>query len=226
MSIWNASGGGSDPTIEPRLTNLEDTQYVYELFENIGGSLSGTITPPTGSSILLDRYEGLADAIIVQLVSGVPSDQPVLTAASSIITTTFNTSGDYVLSGTPADPEPSMGLVYQVLIQAKYAHLIPIGTIINKTNLNEPQGTISFRTASTTVDFGDEENVALVTVTDTLITADSVIIPKFSTVYDDLVIQGVNINVSEINPLTDYTLLVGAPLGASGTYTIDITIIN
>lgn len=132
--IWQGTGAGAT---DPRLIALEDTEYVYELWQSIASGTSGTVTPPTGAVILLDRYEGAADALIVSVQAGVPTDDPVVTASGALVTTTFDVGGNYNLSGTP-NSYP-VALVYQIKIKAKYIHYIPIGSIIAKTNTSDPK---------------------------------------------------------------------------------------
>jgi len=154
MSIWVGTASGGDPSLPGRVTTLEDTEYVYELWESIGSGTTGTVTLASGAVVLLDRYQGAADALVVQLQTGVPGDQPVYTAASALVTTTFDTSGNYVLSGVPSSYP--VALVYQIQIKAKYAHLIPISSIISKTDLasagsfpsNPTVDSIQFNTAA------------------------------------------------------------------------------
>lgn len=130
MSVWVGSGSAG-PNLEPRLVVLEDTEYVYEVWKSIASGTSGTITPPTGSTVLLDRYLGAADALVVEIKGGVPTDEPVVTAAGILVTTTFDVSGNYTFSGTPS--AYPVALVYQIKIPAKLAHFVPIGEILNKT---------------------------------------------------------------------------------------------
>jgi hypothetical protein len=134
MSIWVGTAGGGDPSLPGRVTTLEDTEYVYELWESIASGTTGTITLASGAVILLDRYQGAADALIVALQTGVPGDQPVYTTAPALVTTTFDTFGNYTLSGAPATYP--VAIIYQVKIKAKYAHLIPLSSVIQKTDVS------------------------------------------------------------------------------------------
>lgn len=213
MSIWEGGGGGGT-NLEPRLVVLEDTEYVYEVWKSIGSGTTGTITPPAGSIILLDRYEGAADALVVELQGGIPSDKPVYTLSNAVVTTTFDTGGNYTFSGIPTSYP--VGLVYQIKIKGSLAHFVPIGEIINKTDINPPAAS---RTAVYNIDFGTGKNTVELFVSDTLITANSVIIPSWVEQYDDLVIQGCTIQVKSIQGGVGYTLVAGAPNGAYGQYT-------
>lgn len=130
MSVWVGSGSAG-PNLEPRLVILEDTEYVYEVWKSIESGASGTITAPTGSTILLDRYLGAADALVVEIKGGVPTDEPVVTSTGVLVTTTFDVNGNYTFSGTPS--AYPLALVYQIKIPAKLAHFVPIAEILSKT---------------------------------------------------------------------------------------------
>jgi hypothetical protein len=130
MSVWVGSGSAG-PNLEPRLIVLEDTEYVYEVWKSIASGTSGTVAAYTGATILLDRYLGAADALIVEIKGGVPTDEPVVTSAGVLVTTTFDVSGNYTLSGTPS--AYPVALVYQIKVPAKYASSVPVADILSKT---------------------------------------------------------------------------------------------
>lgn len=77
---------------------------------------SGTITIPTGATVLLDEFAGGIDAYVSTIVNGEPTGNNPQTAASvEVDVTSFDASGNYTLSGTPsAFP---VALIYMLSIQ-------------------------------------------------------------------------------------------------------------
>ena len=117
-----------------RLDYLESSYDYYEIFENIVAA-TGTATIPTGAEIILDRYEGAGDALIVKTdVSGRPIDEPVYDASGNIVTTTFNGTGDWALSAAPTGGYP-VSLIYQIRILRKDTKNVSLGQIVNKFEL-------------------------------------------------------------------------------------------
>lgn len=81
-------------------------------FASIGAGTSGTVTLPANSTVVLDDFGGSTDAVITALSGGRPSFNHVFTAAGAVVSTTFDSSGNYSLSGAPnAYP---VALVYRV----------------------------------------------------------------------------------------------------------------
>lgn len=145
---WVASvGGGGGGTwgsitglmaaqtdLDNRFKTLENLEHVYEIYENIGTGTTGTLTKPAGSTILLDRYPNAGDALIVQCgTDSKPIDRIAVTAAGAAITSSFDTSGNYVFSGIPSAYPVS--LVYQVKCKESVAAIIPLASIIQRTEL-------------------------------------------------------------------------------------------
>lgn len=91
------SGGGSGEDTLLRGKYVRTTR-----FASIGASTSGTITLPASSEVVLDDFGGTTDAIVAQISGGRPTLQPALTASGEIVATSFNSSGDWVLTGTPS----------------------------------------------------------------------------------------------------------------------------
>jgi hypothetical protein len=93
----------------PEITNHLNTYKYVQVWNSIStttGSvtvpkLGGGAVSPTLYTIQMDQWPGLQDSIVVAL-DGKPKDESVYTAGGAIITSTLNSSGAYVLSGTPA----------------------------------------------------------------------------------------------------------------------------
>ena len=117
------------------LQTLGDNYEYYEIFEVVTSD-TGTVTKPSQSIILLDRYAEGVDAIITELDSeGFPIDSAARDALGNVITTTFDADGNYDLSSTPTSP--SVALVYLIKIKAKYANNVTEDKIVNKIGVSE-----------------------------------------------------------------------------------------
>ncbi len=81
-------------------------------FASIGAGTSGTVTLPSFSTVVLDDFGGTTDAIVTQISSGKPTLQPALTASGVVVATTFDSSGNWALSGTPTSYP--VAIVYRV----------------------------------------------------------------------------------------------------------------
>lgn len=224
MSIWEGSGGESDPTLSPRVTVLEDTEYVYEVFESISSGTSGVIAPGAGATILLDRYPGAGDALLVKMESNIPTDEPVLSAAPALVTASLDIDGNYVLSGTPS--AYPVALVYQIKVKAKDANGIPIYSIVNKTDINfgTSGGGIEMATFNAVLDFGRGNTIAYVTIPDVTMTGTKIIEPFFTSDLDEVAILAMNVRESSRSTSIGFTLIGVAPNGAFGTYSVRVII--
>jgi len=112
--VFSQTGG--DPSLTSRVTTLENNEYKILYFEAIS-TATGTITKPTGSTILLDQFYSGGDAIVETLSNGQPTGQSPLTVGGSVVSvSSFDTSGNYTLSGTPSSFD--VALVYVIKIKA------------------------------------------------------------------------------------------------------------
>jgi len=85
--------------LDTRVTNLENTTFRIIYYENITTS-SGSVTVPQGATIIFDYWEGGLDALVSETTNGEPNFED-----GGIIVDSFNSDGDYVLSGgIPSDP--------------------------------------------------------------------------------------------------------------------------
>jgi hypothetical protein len=107
---------GLDPSVISRISTLENNEYKILYFEAIS-TATGTITKPTNSTILLDQFYGGLDAVVETLSNGQPTGQSPLTSGGAVVSvSSFDTDGDYTLSGTPASFD--VALVYILKIKA------------------------------------------------------------------------------------------------------------
>jgi hypothetical protein len=77
-------------------------------------SASGAITLKAGASVKLDAFQDLEDAVVSSVTSGKPDFNAAVTAGGARVSTTFDTSGNYVLSGTPSSYP--VAIVWRVII--------------------------------------------------------------------------------------------------------------
>ena len=86
-----------------RISDLEGASYEFTFWREISSGTSGTITKPTGSTILLDRWPNDIDAVVSVVASGkVPDEEHAYTATGEVVTTTLDANGDYTLSAAPS----------------------------------------------------------------------------------------------------------------------------
>lgn len=81
-------------------------------FVQIGSGTSGTITLPPNSTVVLNDFGGTVDAVVAQMSGGRPTYSSAVDAGSVVISTTFDSSGNYSFSGTPS--AYPVALVYRV----------------------------------------------------------------------------------------------------------------
>lgn len=127
-----AKGGGGDPALAARVTTLENVVNEYEIYYSVSSGTTGTVTIPTGSSIVASQY-GSANGIAVTTdAAGRPTDNAAKTSGGTVITVNLTTStGAYTLSGTPS--AYPVAIVYQVSCLAKDAANVSAASIIDWT---------------------------------------------------------------------------------------------
>lgn len=81
-------------------------------FAAIGSGTSGTVTLPSSAVPVLNDFGGTTDAVITAIGGGRPTFNHVFTAAGAVVTTDFDASGAYALSGIPSSYP--VALVYRV----------------------------------------------------------------------------------------------------------------
>lgn len=81
-------------------------------FESIGSGTSGTVTLPTSSEVVLDDFGGTVDAIVSQISGGKPTYRSATTTSGEVIATTFDSSGNWSLTGTPSSYP--VAIIYRV----------------------------------------------------------------------------------------------------------------
>lgn len=108
--INDISGTNADVAI------LKNNEYEVIYYASIG-TAAGTITTPTGATIILGQFPSGLDAIVETIVGGFPSGNSPTDAFGNIISvTSFDNLGNFVLSGTPSSFP--VALVYLLKIKA------------------------------------------------------------------------------------------------------------
>lgn len=149
---WNLEGasGGGDPSIPGRVTALEtdvstlkNNEYKITYFAKILSGTAGTITIPTGATILLDQFQSGADAFINTIQNNEPTGKfPVDSAGNPLDITSFDAAGNYILTGTPS--AYPIALIYIFKIKASNYSNIDINYQIDLQDVtNSPEFTTS-----------------------------------------------------------------------------------
>jgi len=99
-------------SLDGRITTLENIKVRSTRFALIASGTGGTITLPPISTVVPDDFGGLADAVISKVTSSRPTFESALTSGGDVVTTTFDSGGNYTLSDTPS-PYP-VAIIYRV----------------------------------------------------------------------------------------------------------------
>lgn len=120
--------------IDTRVTYLENNVYKITYFESVA-SASGTITIPTGATILLDQLSAGNDAYAGTIINGQPTGSfPETAGGVAVVVSSFDALGNYTLSGTPsAFP---IALIYVLSIQAKNYQNLTTDNILDLEDIN------------------------------------------------------------------------------------------
>jgi len=90
------------------------SNYVFATYWETTSAASGTVTPKAGSTIKLDAFQDLEDAVVSATSSGLPTFSAAVNGSGTRISCTFDSSGNYVLSDTPSSYP--VAIVYRVII--------------------------------------------------------------------------------------------------------------
>jgi hypothetical protein len=104
--IWNSN------MFQALAVLLGDTYVRTTRFAPIGSGTSGGVSLPPDSEVVLDDFGGDTDAVITTIASGRPTFQSAVDSSGVVIATTFDASGNYVLTGTPS--AYPVAIVYRV----------------------------------------------------------------------------------------------------------------
>lgn len=133
-SSGGSGGGGTDPADQARITNLENNEFKILYYEAINTS-TGTITKPTNTTIILNDFPQGYDAVVETIVNGEPTGQIAKTSGGTPITvSSFDTSGNYTLSGTPSSFP--IALLYVIKVKALYLSNLTFDNVIESQNFS------------------------------------------------------------------------------------------
>ncbi len=117
-TIFSSAGGGGTGTLDTRVTTLENVTNKVSYFYSIAAGTTGTITIPSGATIILDELYSGADAYLDTIVNGQPTGKSPFTAGGvAVDVTSFDALGNYTLNGTPS--AYPVALIYQLSIKEK-----------------------------------------------------------------------------------------------------------
>ncbi len=133
-----------DSAFISRITTLENNEYKVAYFASVSAS-SGTITIPTNATILTDQFPAGVDALVSTISSGQPTGINPQTGGGTLVdVTSFDTGGNYVLTGTPsAFP---VAIIYILQIKAvdwsnltitnilEYEAILPVQSVTGTSN--------------------------------------------------------------------------------------------
>ena len=125
--------------LDTRLTNLENNDTIYQLFQYVGTSTSGQITVPTEAAIYDFYNDGIVDAIVVKADANQNPTTELSTNANSDIVhvVALNGTGAYTLTSTPSFPAC---IIYYIIIKDEFKSNVPYTSVISeeKKVLNVP----------------------------------------------------------------------------------------
>ena len=137
--------------IVTNVTTLQNNEYKITYFAEISAA-TGTITKPTGSTILLDQFAGGVDAYVSTIANGQPTGNfPTTAGGVAVDVSSFNTLGNFTLSGTPSGYP--VALIYILKIKAQDYSNLDITKILDLENINA----VPYIGATSNVDLGEFE---------------------------------------------------------------------
>ena len=109
--------GQLDGLIDGFLTRLEDIENgeLIAINKEVITGTSGSITPPTGGIIELDRFDASKDAILSRVdANGNPTYETPLDGSGNPVTVSLDVNGNYITSGVYTDAEVALIYAYSI----------------------------------------------------------------------------------------------------------------
>ena len=126
-----------------RITALEDKYFRVPWYVEVASGTTGTITPPTGGTIVLNQWSGSVSAKSSTItVSEMPTGIPAKTAAGADITVTLSVTGAWALSGTPSSYPIAILYYYDVKL-FNFNRAYSLSTGVTQNNLTLLAGSIT-----------------------------------------------------------------------------------
>lgn len=135
-----SGGTGVPASLISDITTLKNNVYKVIYFAQVSSGTSGTITIPSGATIILGELPGNIDVLTSTLSGGFPTDTSPITAGSVVVTATLDASGNYTLSGTPS--AYPIALIYVLTIKAIDYNSLTTGNIIEYYQVTNNLGTV------------------------------------------------------------------------------------
>ncbi len=161
-----------DSAFLSRITTLENNEYKVAYFASVSAS-SGTITIPTNATILTDQFPAGVDALVSTINSGQPTGFNPQTGGGALVdVASFDTGGNYVLTGTPS--AYPVAIIYVLKIKSKDFSNLTIANIIEyyQTDVLTGSGTTNYvpkfsssSTIANSLIYEDGTNVGIGTTT-------------------------------------------------------------
>lgn len=102
--------------IESDLATIKNTDYEILYYAEINAT-TGTVSPPTGATIILDQMQSGADAFVSTIVGGKPSGNFPETSGGAVVdVTSFDALGNFILSGIPSAYPVALIYVFRINI--------------------------------------------------------------------------------------------------------------
>lgn len=106
FTTWSSS------KINQSINDLGDRYVRTTRFETISSGTTGVVTIPLEQAVVLDDFGGTVDAVITTISGGRPTNYPAQTVSGAIVATTFDSLGNFTLTGTPSSYP--VAVVYRV----------------------------------------------------------------------------------------------------------------
>lgn len=121
----------AEGALDTRLTNLEDNDTIYQLFQYVGTSTSGQITIPAEAAIFDFYNDGIVDAIVVKADANQnPTTELSVNSGGDIVhVASLNGAGAYTL--TPTQNSPAC-IIYYIIIKDEFKGNVPYASVISE----------------------------------------------------------------------------------------------
>ncbi len=103
--------------IKSRISHLENTWVHAYWYESVGAGTSGTLAPPSGGVIELDRFASGVDALASTITGGEVDWKSPVTAGGVVIAATLDGSGNWTITGTPSAYPVAVIYAYRVKLK-------------------------------------------------------------------------------------------------------------
>jgi hypothetical protein len=98
-----------------RITNLEDRYIKCAWYVTVHAGTTGTITPPTGGTLVMNQWPSNVSAKTSTITAGqMPTMTAALTGGGATVTVTMNATGAWALSAAPSAYPIAIIYMYKV----------------------------------------------------------------------------------------------------------------